>query len=682
MVREQRTEIPFPEEVEHLEQINSILDAALEKAEEAVERRDREYMETKRYMVEYRGEIDPRELFQNELLLKQIDRNGVFAVQVREKIAKLKGSPYFARIDFRETGGEEGLECYIGRFAFHHENQQLIYDWRAPIASMFYDCEVGPAGYEAPVGRIEGELTRKRQFKIKDGRMEYALETSANIQDDVLQRELSHTSDEKMKSIIATIQKEQNRIIRNEKAGTLIIQGVAGSGKTSIALHRIAFLLYRFKEQLSAENVMILSPNRVFGDYISNVLPELGEEPIRELGFEELAKNQLGGKLSFEPDRDPLEHQDKGFVERARFKSTLEFAMRLKNYVEQLPASVFRPEDCVFGRFTATADFIRRRFTAYAKEPIKRRLKMIADDIRERFRSDNIRGDQIPKAGEILKCLKTMLKEQDALALYRDFYAGLGRPELFRMPGKKRLEWADVYPFLYLRAALEGLGGPGGIRHLVVDEMQDYTPIQYMVLNELFPCQKTILGDFGQLVHPHHANTLLDLRQLYEGAEFVELNQSYRSTWEIMNFAARIGKVNSLEPMVRHGAEPVVLKCGSRQEEVERLEKLIGEFEEGEYSSLGILVKTDREAKELYDLLSRRCHVFLLSPESSSFVNGVSIASIRMSKGLEFDQVAVADVDDKAYATEYDRRLLYIACTRAMHKLTLLYSGRLSELIG
>jgi DNA helicase-2/ATP-dependent DNA helicase PcrA len=251
----------FPDEIAHLDHIKGKLDDAIKQANDSVGQIDKEYMDTKLYMVQYRGEIDPHEMFQNELALKQIDSRGAFAVEIRDKLAKLLGSPYFARIDFRETSKENPAAFYIGRFAFSHDNELLISDWRSPVASMFYDCEIGPAGYDAPAGRIDGELTRKRQFKIKNGEMEYALESSVNIQDDILQRELCHTSDEKMKSIIATIQKEQNLIIRNEKAGTLLIQGVAGSGKTSIALHRIAYLLYRFKDRLSAKNVTILSPN-------------------------------------------------------------------------------------------------------------------------------------------------------------------------------------------------------------------------------------------------------------------------------------------------------------------------------------------------------------------------------------------------------------------------------------
>lgn len=247
---------PFPEEVEYLQYIQHKLLLALNEAHASVERMDKEYMDTKLYMAQYRAELDPHELFQNELGLKQLDSWGAFAVEVRQKLAKLQDSPYFARIDFQAVDAASAERFYIGRFAFDYEGSLLVYDWRSPVAGMFYDCELGQAGYMAPLGRIEGELSCKRQFKIAKGALQYAFESAVNIQDEVLQQVLSQTADEKMKSIIATIQKEQNKIIRNEKAKVLIIQGVAGSGKTSIALHRIAYLLYRFKDRLSASIVV------------------------------------------------------------------------------------------------------------------------------------------------------------------------------------------------------------------------------------------------------------------------------------------------------------------------------------------------------------------------------------------------------------------------------------------
>lgn len=672
----------FPDEITQLDDIKHKLHNAIKQANDSVDRTDKDYMAIKRYMGQHRGEIDPHEMFQNELTLKQIDNWGVFAVEIRDKLAKLLDSPYFARIDFRETCKEAPATFYIGRFSFIHGNNLLISDWRSPVASMFYDYEVGPAGYDAPARRINGELTRKRQFKIKNGELEYALECSINIQDDILQRELSHTSDEKMKSIIVTIQKEQNLIIRNEKAGTLLIQGVAGSGKTSIALHRIAYLLYRFKDKLSAKNVTILSPNKVFGDYISNVLPELGEEPIYGMSFADIAEVQLEGIIRFEPDKDPLETTDSTWAERMRFKSTLDFKKLMDEYLALTSETIFEPSDYTFERFSAKGNWIQSRFAAYHRHSINRRLQMVADDIYDRFKSENFMDEPLPKAKTILKSLTSMLQIKNTLSLYKDFYKQMNIPDKFVMPAKKTLEWADVYPFMYFHAAFDGLQESHVIRHMVIDEMQDYTPIQYAVINILFKCQKTILGDFGQAINPNHLHTLGDLRQLYNGAELIELNKSYRSTYEIITFAKRIQKAALIEAVERHGNAPDFISCGNEQEELEQIKKNIDAFQNSENVTLGIIMKTNSAAKALFDVLSRNCEVHLISPESVNFMIGISITSIQMSKGLEFDAVIIPAVNKNTYSSVYDRSLLYIACTRAMHQLSLTYTGELTPLIG
>lgn len=584
--------VPFPDELEHLDHTLKIIDTALKKAGEDVLRLDQAYRDAKRYMAEYRNEMDRHEILQNEWALNQTDRTGAFAVEVREKLEKLKDTPYFARIDFVPDGEEEADTYYIGRFGFTHCNEKLIFDWRAPVSGIFYDYETSRAGFEAPVGRIEGELTRKRQFKIQNGTMEYAIESSANVQDEILQKELAHTSDEKMKSMISTIQREQNVIIRNERANTLIIQGVAGSGKTSIALHRIAFLLYRFKHQITAEDVMILSPNQVFADYISGVIPELGEEPVCE-----------------------------------------------------------------------------------------RSLPDIAGDVREFLCSLMGKWEEVPKANVILKSLNKRLMIRDMLALYQDFYQYTDKKDMFVLSEENTLEWEDVFPFLYLMAAYEGIEENRSVKHLVIDEMQDYTPIQFAVLNMMYPCQKTILGDFGQILNPCHLHSLDEIRRIYKDAEFVALNKSYRSTYEIMEYAKKVCAQPSLEMVERHGERPGSIYCENVDHEIASITARIRQFEEGENVSLGIIVKTSADAKRLYNAISGEYAVHLLSKDSIRFTNGVSIASIRMAKGLEFDEVIVPDADDRNYHSDYDRNLLYIACTRAMHKLTLFYTGRPSPFL-
>ena len=667
--------IPFPDELKHLNHTLKIIDTALTEARENVLRLDQEYRDAKRYMADYRNEMDGHEKLQNERLLNQTDRTGVFAVKVREKMEKLKESPYFARIDFACDGEEEAEAFYIGRFGFTHHNETLVFDWRAPISGIFYDYDLGRAGFEAPVGWIEGELKRKRQFKIQNGIMEYAIESSTNVQDEILQKELAHTSDEKMKSIISTIQREQNVIIRNEKANTLIIQGVAGSGKTSIALHRIAFLLYRFKNQITAEDVTILSPNKVFADYISGVIPELGEEPICELSLQNVADHALKEIIAFEPEKNPLENEDEAWKKRAKFKSNLAFVELLDQYISNISERVFSAKDYTYQGHVVQAAWINERFKAYAKIPVKRRLTSVAEDVREHLRSLIGMWEEVPKTNVILKSLNKMLVIKDTFALYKDFYQYIDKIEMFVLSEKKTLEWEDVFPFVYLMAAFEGIEENRLVKHLVIDEMQDYTPIQFAVLNRIYPCQKTILGDFGQVLNPCHLHSLDEIRKIYKDAEFVALNKSYRSTYEIMEFAKKICNQPSLEMVERHGEKVQSIYCENVDSEIASIETLIKKFEEGTNASLGIVVKTEADAKKFYDLLSRKHQVHLISQHSTRFTNGVSITSIRMAKGLEFDEVIVPDVDNRNYDSDYDRNLLYIACTRAMHKLTLLYAG-------
>lgn len=672
----------MPEETAHLEAIEKMIGLELLEAERTVAQMDEEYRETQLYMAEHRNEGDAKEMFQSEMALRQIDSLGTSAVVFRDKLKKTKNSPYFARIDFHPQGTKDTFPYYIGLYAFHHQKQLKIIDWRAPVASMFYDYELGPAQYDAPEAHVEGELVLKRQFKIQGGRLEYAFDSSQNIQDDILQKELAHTSDEKMKSIISTIQKEQNQIIRNEKAHTLIIQGVAGSGKTSIALHRVAFLLYRFRNRLKAQNITIISPNKVFGDYISNVLPELGEEPIFEASLEDLALVQLEEGVDFVGDRNPLEPQDKAWVERVKFKATAGFVKQMDEYIERLPENAFQAEDFVFQSFSVPAEFIKSRVEIYRRYPLMKRLEQTADDIYSRLENEFLREEQPPHRTRIFQALKKMLRLKTTLAAYRDFYRWLGKQKMYVPVKKGVLEWNDVFPYLYMQAAFTGLQESRLIKHLVIDEMQDYSPIQYAVLNRLFQCPKTILGDFGQSIDPNRQYTLEELHGLYEGSQLVRLEKSYRSTYEIIHFAKSIVDQQDFEAVERHGQAPALALCQTAEEELAVLAEKYRAFQGSEYNALGIITRTNSQAQALYEQLKERCPgLRLVLPESTTFENGPMVLSIQMSKGLEFDEVIVPGVTEETYHTPFDRNLLYVACTRAMHKLSLTCAGEPTHLL-
>lgn len=673
-----------PEELAHLADILKMVNAELEEAQLSVERMDEEYREAQEYIASTHGEGDPKEMFQTRMLMGQIDNRGASAVVYRDRLQKTKASPYFARIDFRPQGEELANPYYIGLYAFRYQQLLYVIDWRSPVASMFYDFELGPAFYDAPQGHTEGALILKRQFKITNGEMEYAFDSSQNIQDDILQQELAHTSDEKMKSIISTIQKEQNQIIRDEKAHTMIIQGVAGSGKTSIALHRVAFLLYRFRNTIKAQNVTIISPNKVFGNYIANVLPELGEEPIFEASLEDLALVQLEDGVDFVGSRDPLETDDPAWEQRVRFKSTVEFVQLMDDFIARLPQLAFQAKNYEYKDWTVPAEWIQGRVDVYKRFPLMKRLEMVADDIHSRLENEFLREEEPPHRNRIFQALRKMLAMKTTLSAYRAFFRQLGkeRAKLYKPFQKGVLEWNDVYPYLYLQAAFTGLQESRLIKHLVIDEMQDYSPIQYAVLNRLFQCPKTILGDFSQSINPNCPYSLEELHQFYEGSTLMRLEKSYRSTWEIIHFAKQIVKQADFQAVERHGPAPELLEFSTEEEELVEICRQVEAFHQGKYNAMGIVTRTNSAAKELYEKLKARgAEVELITPESSAFHNGATVLSIQMSKGLEFDQVLLPQVDGETYHTDFDRNLLYVACTRAMHRLSLTCVGKATPLL-
>ena len=671
----------LPEETRHLSAIETILRDQLAGAVSRVSKLTDEYDELIQTRKDSYYDMDSREHLAIEKILNGLDDSIMLADKARIRLEKLADSPYFARIDFAEDGRLPAIPWYIGRFGFEVDNDPLILDWRAPLSSMFYDYDTGPAGYDAPEERFEGIMTGKRQFQIKKGNLQYVVDTSQTVSDEILQEELSKTSDERMKTIIATIQREQNAIIRNEKAKTMIIQGVAGSGKTSVALHRAAFLLYRFKNTIKAENILIISPSNVFSDYISGVIPELGEEPVREMRLYDIAVDLLDNVIDFEDEVDPLDVDDEGWLERARFKNSGEFLEQLKEYVKVLPERAFQARDYTYDKKTVPADWIMEQFRFYQYDPVLTRLETMADEVIEEMHYRGSPWTSYPKTGTVLNALRSMLKLRSPSALYRDFFKYIGRPHMLHMEGN-RIEWNDVFPFLYLWHSYRGLEKQLQTRHLVIDEMQDYSPVQYEVLRILYPCQRTILGDFGQAMNPVHTTGLQGLLSCFPEAQFMEMNKSFRSTAEIMDYACRISARPGLQTLDRHGEEPSFKHFDSTGEEDRFIREYAERFRSSGYASLGIILKTNADAKAFYDRISPMLpDAVLLTPESKEYKNGISICSVRMAKGMEFDEVIAAGVDADRCRTDFDRDLLYIACTRAMHQLVLTGTGKVPEFI-
>ncbi|CAN5609144.1 3'-5' exonuclease [soil metagenome] len=670
-----------------LEQIEEKLALAIIRIDDIVKQYSAELRENKEYIYEHQSGMDEADMVAAGQSINRMAFTGETAVARRKKIQKLIQSPYFGRIDF--TARDERTVVYlgIGTFSDDETKTNVIYDWRAPISSMFYDFELGPASYSTPSGTIDGTIELKRQYKIRDSRMEFMIENSVNIQDDILQKELSRSADERMKNIVATIQRDQNKVIRNETASVMIIQGVAGSGKTSIALHRIAFLLYRYRDTISAKDILIISPNKVFADYISNVLPELGEEHIPETGMEDLVDELLEYKYEFQTFSQQVtmlpEKPDEKFVERIQFKSTFEFLSNMNKHLLYIENKYFAAIDLKIGGKTISAEFIEKRFRKYHQVPMLKRFSHVIKDVHEELRSMVQRKLTGHEKNQVWQAVPRMFRFSQVWELYRDFYVWIGKKELLVTPHGNKLEYADVFPFIYYKIRLEGaahLQSHQDVKHLLVDEMQDYTPVQYSVLSRIFRCKKTILGDVSQTVNSYSASSAETIERIFPQADIIKLFRSYRSTWEITAFTQRISKNPDIIPMERHGSEPVLTGFSNHQEETQEIIHRIEKFKSSGYQSLGIICKIPRQAEALHrNINSTGAH--LLTAENTTYKGTVIITSVQLAKGLEFDEVIVVDVSATNFHTNVDKSLLYIACTRAMHELRVVWVGEKSSLI-
>ncbi|MFE7962783.1 HelD family protein [Streptomyces cellulosae] len=679
------------QERQYLTETVRLLKRELERLSASIDRTARTIREHKEFMWENWRDMDFAEKAAMRTEVNTSVGVGDGVVTVRRHVERLLESPYFGRVDFRRADDGERKSHYIGVHDFSDPETQeiLIHDWRAPVSSLYYDFESGAAYFESPTGTVHGTITGKRQYKVVGDRLEYMFDSTLTIGDEVLQRELSQSADDRMKNIVATIQREQNEVIRNETAKVLILQGVAGSGKTSIALHRVAFLLYRFKDSLSSDDVMILSPNKVFGDYIANVLPELGEEQIAEIDFERIADRFLAKVTEFETFSEQvvklLDRPDDAAAERMRFKATREFVNALDEWLAARGDEDFTPRQIEQRNKRLPEDWVADAFAASRGLPVFARLDLLAESAASRLRQEVLdKGGKWSAADTngIRKQVRAMFPHKDPFALYKAFYQVPERKGLFKPLSRKKIEYADVFPLVYTMIRTSRQEGYGRIRHLLVDEMQDYTPVQYAVLRELFSCKMTILGDANQSVNPLSSSSLPVIRDIFPEADCLELCKSYRSTYEITDFAQRVSRNDKLVPIERHGLPPQVVAAVDRKAQEADILALVERHRQGEYRSLGIVCKTVAQAEELYGILSAAgVDLTFLDYDSTEFSAGTVITSAHIAKGLEFDTVIVPDVDDTNYANAMDKGMLYIACTRAMHELHLTHVGPLSRFL-
>lgn len=642
-----------------------------------------------------------------------------------QKYRSMINSPYFGRFDFIEEGYNDTEALYIGLYNLFDKNSNsiLVYDWRSPVAGMFYQYEIGKASYPSPQGEIQGQLSLKRQYKIENSNLIYFFDSSLRISDEILQEVLSQNTSQKMKNIVETIQKEQDLIIRDNKNQLLLVQGVAGSGKTSVALHRIAFLLYTgMNTKLNSNNIIIISPNSLFSDYISGVLPELGEENVNQLTFDVLSQNYLYNTLTLESKNtylekiitenwlSPINHQN------TEFKGSPDFVKLLNRYIKYYEHHFIPFQDVYYeGKIIETSQLLKAFFLNNKIDmPATKRLERIENMLfqkiaplrKERlYKIEKIVQKNIEHQLEIkpfsrllsIKETKTLMDniysftKLDYLKVYLRLFEdkdvffklakGLELPEgideiitntkaaLLR----SYIPYEDLAPLLFIKFKLEGSKEFQYIKHVIIDEAQDYNAIQYEVFKQLFKnASYTVLGDINQTIDKKSSSHIYDIIEKILGNQStlrLTLNKSYRSSVEICNFANKIlNNTKKLIPFERHESMPEINPEESIEGMLISITADIINFHKLGYKSIAIICKIEKEAKALKDAL-----MLHTSENVIDLMKTVSVIPVFMAKGLEYDAVIVYNTSEINYKTELDRQLLYIACTRALHKLKLYY---------
>lgn len=670
---------------EYLQYVLKCLNDRLAQADAAILEGEKEIEDMHEYYWENYTEMDQygyEDYDNQQALFRQMNANEE-QFRLRKRFKKMQDSPFFGRVDFRYDGDEEAETFYIGigNLSESAGSLPLVYDWRAPVSGLFYDYDKGPASYEAPSGIFEGEVTSKWQYKIRKGKMLYEFESDVKIDDEILGAELGSNGEVQLKNIVRTIQKEQNEIIRNTKDKIMVIQGAAGSGKTSVALHRIAYLLYHDRDNLKSSNVLILSPNGVFADYISHILPELGEENIREMSFDLFAYRELKEIVGDCEDRyDQIERTvlNPKIQEICREKQSPEFVSKLDGFVLRLEDELMNFRDVEYrGCTLSEKEIIDLFYFKFLDVPLLSRMHSVAEYFIDQVETLRDRDLSDEEREEVMECFRSMYETRDCYVLYSRFLEKEGyRPLPHCQIEKRRLRYEDVYPVLYLKYTLYQCRNHHGIKHVVVDEMQDYSWIQYLLIHKMFPCRMTILGDKAQTMEDETQDVLKFLPKIFgKDIRKIVMNRSYRNTMEVAQYANHLTGIEDMELFERHG-EPVDERTFSSTEEALEtvLEKWLNRREEFETEALIFL--TEREAEHAFLYIEKRLkeiapeaenQLCYMNRDSQSFKKGLTVTTFYLAKGLEFDQVFGIFEEDRESGLQCQAK--YITATRALHEL-------------
>ncbi|WP_125154033.1 HelD family protein [Clostridium rectalis] len=618
-----------------------------------------------------------------------------------KELTILSTSPYFGKVDFTEEDMNELYSIYIGRFGITLDDtyEPLVIDWRAPVASLFYTGKLGDNSYKSPVGEIKTDILNKRQFIIKKSKLLGMFDSAIDVKDEILQMVLSSNSSDKLKDIVMTIQSEQDNLIRQSRNKTIVVDGVAGSGKTTIALHRIAYLLYNYRKVLG-DKVLILGPNNIFIEYISSVLPSLGEVGVKQSTFREFALDliDLDCIMNFKEYMESIINGEEDFIENVLKKTSIEFIGELDNLIRNLEYSYFNIRDVKFLDETIVeSKEIDKMFGEYFKQmPLFRRSKKIKrilyskiKDYRDKIvrriqkeyrdKLDRLSKEEVNLYGndlefkrklEIRSVIKEIMKTKQKLTW-------IDNPDILEIYNKfnnnNTLIYDDLAPILYLKIKLEGITSKDEIKHIVIDEAQDYSMLQFMVIKEITKCQHyTIVGDSNQRIIPTKENISMEELNTYiefKDIEYFKLLKSYRSTQEIMNYANRYINSNDIVPLVRSGKEVVQENISSKKELEDRLVCILKDLKNKEYENIAVICKDAKQTNYIGKILKKSMYIKIIDKEENLYTSGELVIPSYLAKGLEFDAVIVLD---EGYNRVNYEKMMYVMSTRALHELYVL----------
>lgn len=659
-----------------------------------------------------------------------------------EVLKKTENKPYFARIDFQNAEDKQVEECYIGKVGiFDEENNAITIDWRAPIASMYYDSNIGHAAYEAPQGTIMGELLVKRQYDIEGGKLKNFQDVDTVSNDEILKPYLGVNADSRLKNIVSTIQAEQNEIIREKLFKNLIIQGVAGSGKTTVALHRIAYLVYNNIDNIKPEQYLVIGPNRFFVNYISGVLPDLDVNNVSQLTYDEIVKRLLSEEIELISDEEKIlqsvnmDGVNELFFEK--IKVSMLFQKAIDKFLIDFDKTIVPDKDFVIKDYEILSRKIIsdiynsiqndgvisyeifgkkiERACLLIGKYIEENSEVILSRVRNQYydKVKNFSKDEIAKERKKIEYIEKELRNKCNQSLKK--YFSKGRPKIlnlyiqflkkidnyintgeYRMDvcvkktityiKSKKVEFEDLGALLYLFYRVYGSSEFGDYRHAVIDEAQDFGEFNFYSLKKLMPkCTFSIFGDLAQSIYQYRGieswesviNTTFD-----NDCDLKYLKKSYRTTTEIMesanNVISHIGLV-SAEPVIRHGLDVEYINFDNNK--INCIVNLINSYIEKGYVSIAIISKSDEEANLVnFELKKYGIDVANITTSDIEYNGGICTITSYLVKGLEFDGVIVTDASNNIYKSNklIDMKLLYVAMTRPLHELSVLYSGEIT----